>query len=519
MQVYAPDKEEWQMKFRVFFRAVRPFISAMAVIATASVLVFAIYFTELGLQWITFLGGVLVAAILSEATRVSRVEWVATRRGAQLSDVKSRLEREADLRKRAEATLASVKPRLHLIDEVLPTMVVLVDNEGRCQYHNRAFMEWLQLRPEHIRGQHIRQVLGAKTYQEAATSIRQSLDGHPVHYERTQSMQDGTVYRLHVEHVPQFSDDGKVTGFYMLMNDITAPGDVHKPEHSETAPNPAETPAPVPAETSTQDAFVDSFSEQVSGQMGAKHIRAAIEKGDFRLYCQLITPIAVDSGEPEHYEILVRLLEEEEGLMPPGAFFPLAEKYGLMQHLDRWVVQHVAEWASHRHSADEKRKYSIFFINVSAATISDASFPEFLQLTLMEYGVAGAVLCFEIANSELAARPALVAEFAQRVRQNGCRVAISGFGQERISFDLIRGFQVEFLKIDGGIIFNILRNPVDLAKIAAINKVARLIGLKTIAELVENEETIAKLRATIRRPPRATRIPYTPLFRTHAAAR
>ena len=181
-------------------------------------------------------------------------------------------------------------------------------------------------------------------------------------------------------------------------------------------------------------------------------------------------------------------------MIPPGAFFPLAEKYGLMQQLDRWVVQHVTEWASRQNSADKKRDDSIFFINVSGATIGDPSFPEFLQLTLTEYGVSGASLCFEIPNSELALRPPVVAEFARQIRDCGCLVAISGFGHDRISFDLIRGFRVEFLKVDGGIIFNILRDPVELAKITAINSVAKKIGVKTIAELVENEETIAKLR-------------------------
>ena len=252
--------------------------------------------------------------------------------------------------------------------------------------------------------------------------------------------------------------------------------------------------APVHDEKTNQDAYVESFSEQISGQKDANNIRAAIEKGAFSLYCQLITPVTIDSGEAEHYEILVRLIEEEEGMMPPGAFFPLAEKYGLMTHLDRWVVQHVTEWASNPDALDEKKKNSIFFINLSGATIGDSSFPEFLQLTLMEYGVPGAVLCFEIPNSELSLQPAVVAEFAQRIRQCGCQVAISGFGHDRISFDQIRGFQVEFLKIDGNIIFNILRDPVELAKIVAINRVARSIGVKTIAELVENEETIAKLR-------------------------
>ncbi|OGS97743.1 MAG: hypothetical protein A2Y51_06790 [Gallionellales bacterium RIFCSPLOWO2_02_60_31] len=136
----------------------------------------------------------------------------------------------------------------------------------------------------------------------------------------------------------------------------------------------------------------------------------------------------------------------------------------------------------------------MFFINMSAATIGDPGFPEFLQLTLLEHGVPGAALCFEIPNSELASRTSVVAEFARRVRQCGCRVALSGFGRDRILFDLIRGFQVEFLKIDGGLIFNMHRDPADLAKITTINRVAKNIGVKTVAELVESEESIAKLR-------------------------
>lgn len=487
------------MKARNIFRAVRPFISALAVIATAGILVFTIYFTELGLQWATFLAGILVAAILAEATRVSRAEWVSLRRTAQLESAKEKLERETQLRKRAEAAIAASKPRLHLIDEVLPTMVAFIDVEGRCQYHNRAFMKWLRLRPEQIHGRHMREVLGAKVYQETATAVRQSLDGLPVHYERTQKMPDGAVYRLLVEHLPQFGEDGKVTGFHMLINDITSPGDVHLPAQREpggevVAGRGADTHVAAQDGKASQDMYADSLTEQVIGQKNVDRIKAAIEKGAFRLFCQLISPVTADSREAEHYEILVRLVEEEEKLIPPGAFFPLAEKYGLMQHLDRWVVQHVAEWASHQNSMDEKQRSSMYFINVSGATIGDPGFPEFLQLTLQEHGLSGAALCFEIPNSELALRASVVAEFARQIAQRGCRVAISGFGRDKILFELIRGFRVEYLKIDGSIVFNILRDPVFLAKLTAINQVAKKIGVKTIAELVESEEAIAKLK-------------------------
>jgi len=480
------------MQIRKMFHAVRPFISAVAVIATGAVLVFAIYFTELGHQWTTFLAGILVAAILAEATRLSRAEWVLMRRTAQLSSLKDKFEREMQLRKKAEEAVAASKPRLHLIDEVLPIMVALIDVEGRCQYHNRAFMDWLRLRPEQINGRHMREVLGAKVYQETATAVRQSLDGHPVHYERTQMMPDGAVYRLSVDHLPQFGEDGKVTGFYMLVKDITSPGDVRMPAPaSPSGAGSAAAPVFVQERKAGQVMAVDSSADQNDV---SSRIMTAIEKGEFRLFCQLISPLAVNSGAAEHYEILVRLMEEEEGMMPPGEFFPLAEKYGLMPHLDRWVVQHVAECVSRQNSPDEKRDRPMFFINMSAATIGDPGFPEFLQLTLLEHGVPGAALCFEIPNSELASRTSVVAEFARRVRQCGCRVALSGFGRDRILFDLIRGFQVEFLKIDGGLIFNMHRDPADLAKITTINRVAKNIGVKTVAELVESEESIAKLR-------------------------
>ena len=321
------------MQSRKLFHAVRPFISALAAIATATVLVFAIYFTQLGPQWITFLTGVLVAAILAEATRRSRAEWVVTRRTAQLSSVKDKLERETQLRKRVEEAVAASKSRLHLIDEVLPTMVVLVDIEGRCLYHNRAFLDWSRLQPEQVKGRHMRDVLGVKVYQETAAVIRQSLSGQAVHYKRTQKMADGAVYSLSIEHLPQFGEDGKVTGFYMLINDITEPGDVRVPARPESSAD--------------QNMLADSHPEQITAQQDADRIRMAIEKGEFNLFCHLITPLAVNSGEAGHYEILIRLMEEEEGMMPPGMFFPLAEKHGLMPHLDRWVVQHVGAGRHH----------------------------------------------------------------------------------------------------------------------------------------------------------------------------
>ncbi|HEU0186547.1 MAG TPA: EAL domain-containing protein [Gallionellaceae bacterium] len=470
------------MRIQNLFNNVQPFISTIAVVAIAGVLVFTIYFTRFDVHWVAFLAGVLVAAVLAEATRLSRVEWLLMRRSAQMATLKDKLEREVWLRKSAEEAAAAGKPRLRLIDEVLPTMVVFVDAEGHCRYHNRAFRDWLHLRPEQVDGRHMSVILGAKVYQEIASYVRQSMDGHAVKYERTHKMPNNAAFKLAVKHLPQFADDGKVSGFFMLTDDVSVPGDVNMAEHEHDV-------------AAHQELFVHSFSEQFGGQEDAKtQIVAAIEKNEFHLFCQQIVPLVTQSDGAEYHEILVRLMEEEEGMIPPGAFFPLAEKHGLMSRLDRWVVQHVAEQIASRIQQQTWQEGSVFFVNVAESTIVDRSFSDYLEVTLLEYGVPGATLCFEVPDAELARRAAQVAEFAQRLQHLGCRIALSGFGRDKVSFDLIRGFRVDYLKIDGAVILNILRDPVSLAKVVAINKVARKVGVKTVAEMVENDEIIIKLR-------------------------
>lgn len=490
------------MKFAIEkFHVIRPFISALAVITLMAAIVFTIYYSENAKSWIPFLAGILVAAVLAEATTVSRTERTVIRRGEQLTDTKNKLSHESELREIAEEKIAASKSRLILIDEELPIMVALIDSGGMCQYYNRAFMEWLHLQPQQIIGRHIRTVLGAKIFREVATAIRQSLDGCHVHYERIQKMPDMRDHRLFIEHLPRFSENGEVTGFYMLVNDITSPSNVGMSGQLETKEiikpiNDLDIRDTTHDVKTNQNKFVaDPFSGQSTKQdADSRQVMNAIENGEYYVFCQPITSMEVNSTKVEYHEILVRLMGKDNKLMLPGEFFPLAEMNGHMLYLDRWVVEHISEWVSRQNSFDKKRKNSMFFINVSDDTISDASFPEFLRTTLQEHGVPGTALCFEIPAIGLILRNSEIAEFAQQVKKCGCHVAISDFGQDPVLFDLIQGFKVDFLKIDGGIVRNILYDPVDLAAIVAINKEAKKVGVKTVAESVENEETIAKLR-------------------------
>lgn len=469
---------------RNLLRSFRNYVAALAVIATASALVFAIAYTQTSLPWTAFLTGVLVAAILAEVARATRSEWILMRRTAQLAAIKTKLEKESLFHQHAEQRNAAERPRLHLMDEVLNTMIAQFDAKGQCHYHNRAFRDWLGMRAEQIEGHRLREILGPKFNAEIATAVRQSLDGQEIRYERMQTMANGALYRLSIAHIPQYDDSGKVAGFYFMADDITGRSDVAQ-DQSPIAQQPASQ-----NDAQTGQLYIDPFSEQLTGHKNAgKRIIAAIEHGEFRLFCQLIAPLSPNAGDREHYEILIRLQEEEEGLLPPGAFFPLAERHGLMPLLDRWVVQHVLAW-----SASHNRKGSMFFINLAPVTLGDPEFPEFLRGTLQEYEADASCLCFEVPYAELELRNETAAEFIRQVRACGCRVALGGFGRDNVSFDRIRGFQVDIIKMDGSLVLGLLRDPVSLAKVTTIDRVAKKIGVQTVAELVESDELITRLR-------------------------
>jgi EAL domain-containing protein (putative c-di-GMP-specific phosphodiesterase class I) len=240
---------------------------------------------------------------------------------------------------------------------------------------------------------------------------------------------------------------------------------------------------------------IDSAIEQdIEDDDSGKRIVESIENNEFLLLYQLIDPFDINSSDGRHYEVFIRLMAEEEFAIPPGIFFPLAEKHGLMPSLDRWVVENVLKNTSNLHLQGVLDDGSMFFVNLAGATIRDQSFPEFVKEAMKKTGATGAALCFEIPGEELNNSVADVAKFSKAIREMGCHVAISGFDRDKVSFDLIRDFQVDFLKIDGNIIFNIHRESFDLAIVSAIHKVAKKLGVKTVAEFVENEETISKLK-------------------------
>jgi EAL domain-containing protein (putative c-di-GMP-specific phosphodiesterase class I)/PAS domain-containing protein len=449
---------------------------AAAVVVTAVLIVLTIVFTEFDLHWVTFLSGILIASSLALASRAASADRALQSHSSRLQEVQDQLAVEASRREALEHSMAASGGRLELLDNDLPIAIAFVDRGGVYRYHNRAFRERLRLKAEQLAGVLMRDVLGGRAYGEVAAQVRKALSGEPVRFSRAHG---GEVWYL-----PTFGKSRAVDGFF----EISSGGD------SPQAGEPAAPEAAGSADTG-QDLYVETFSETVTGRANASDlIVAAIEKDEFSLLCQTVVPLAPRAHPVNHFEIFVRLLEEEDSLIPPGAFFPLAEKFGLLPRLDRWVAKHVVEWASHRASTSAWSPDSIFFINIARSTLGDPMFPDFVAAQLKAGDVPGRSLCFEVSELDAAAERADLGRFAAEIRRAGCLLALSGFGRESVSFDVLREIKADFVKIDGTVVLGMLRNNVYLARVASLARVAHAVGIRSVAELVESRDIIEKLR-------------------------
>ena len=481
------------MKSPNLLKAVQPFIAVIAVIATAITLVVAIYFTLLDLAWIAFLAGIVFAGLIAIVSRATRAEVAASHRGAELAVAEDKLRELGERAQKLETMLSHANTLLQFADEMMPAMVAYADAEGIYRYHNRAFRRWLDLPAHRIDGHPMREALGRGVFAQIEPALMRAFAGEMVRYERTHKMEDGTSARIHAQLLPLIGAHGKSLGIFAILTQISGPSHVQVIGLDSTATEPESQPA---ANTSALESlFNASVAEDATGIPHARErIMAAIERNEFSLFCQRIEPLDRSAGLPGHYEILIRLREEEENLIPPGAFFPLAEESGLLPQLDRWVVANLLQWLENRQGSDGNLDQDTFFLNIATATLCDADFPDYVAQQLYKHQVSGRMICFELAASDLAANRGDIDEFVRAVKLAGCKVALSGFGREHASVNVLRDLPLDFLKIDGGVVLNILRDPVSMSKLVAINRIAKAIGITTIAELVEDDATIASLR-------------------------
>ena len=239
----------------------------------------------------------------------------------------------------------------------------------------------------------------------------------------------------------------------------------------------------------------DSELAQRQGEMNwVTRITHAIEENRFRLYYQTIMPLSDADIEGAHFEILLRMLSDQGELIPPMAFIPAAERYDLMPSIDRWVVSTAFGLYWKFLPKDSRGRRHTCTVNLSGPSLCDDHFLEFIKRQFALYHVPHDHICFEITETAAISNLSRAMEFIGELRAQGCRFSLDDFGSGLSSFTYLKNMPVDYLKIDGSFVRDMVDDPMDAAMVAAINQVGHVMGLKTIAEFVETDAVLEKLR-------------------------
>lgn len=221
------------------------------------------------------------------------------------------------------------------------------------------------------------------------------------------------------------------------------------------------------------------------------HIDKALEENRFELNCQKIQSIDTTMGY-SHYEILLTVLDDDDSPLPPQEFILAAEKFNRMGALDRWVIRNTFKFIST--NILELDHLGMFAINISGNSLTEDDFMEFVLEQFNELRVPPSKICFEITETAAIGRLEDVIEFMERMKIIGVSFSLDDFGTGFSSYSYLRNLPVDYLKIDGIFVKDIKNNLNDHAVVKSINEIGHCMGKKTIAEFVEDEETLEILR-------------------------
>jgi diguanylate cyclase (GGDEF)-like protein/PAS domain S-box-containing protein len=222
----------------------------------------------------------------------------------------------------------------------------------------------------------------------------------------------------------------------------------------------------------------------------AVRLPRALEDGQFQLYLQPIVPVVGKHDGSLHYEILLRL--KDKPMVLPGTFLPAADRYNLSSKIDRWVITATFDWIFN-HPAHLQR-LNLCAINLSGHSLNDETFLDFVHRQFEEFPIPPEKICFEITETVAIANLSRTAAFMNVLKDRGCRFSLDDFGSGLSSFAYLKNLPVDFLKIDGAFVKDILHDPLDQALVKSISEVGHVMGKRIIAEFVEDEATLMKLR-------------------------
>jgi diguanylate cyclase (GGDEF)-like protein len=197
------------------------------------------------------------------------------------------------------------------------------------------------------------------------------------------------------------------------------------------------------------------------------------------------------AAESLNYEVLIRMRDEQGGVIPPGRFIGAAERNGLMSQIDRWVLRSTLEWID-SHPVHRQR-LAFATINISGASLNDARFVDDAFAMIADHPHAMSKLCFEITESVALNDLDSTRRFVDRVRAYGSKLALDDFGAGYTSFNYLKEIPADFIKIDGSFVKDINRNPANYAITRTIVELTHELGMSSIAEWAETPDTIASL--------------------------
>ncbi len=224
----------------------------------------------------------------------------------------------------------------------------------------------------------------------------------------------------------------------------------------------------------------------------AGQFNSILESGRLFLRCQPIVATETAAGQATHYEILLGAASDEAEPIHIGEFVAAIERLKRVSELDQWVVRKTFEWIRRHPEAFER--VGAFSVNLSGQSVNSKSFLAFMEEELGRGDIPGQKLIFEITESAAIDSFANAEQFIKKFRRYGCRFSLDDFGVGFSSFSYLKNLKVDYLKIDGSFIRDMVRNEVDVALVSSMHETSRFLGIKTIAECVENQETLDRLK-------------------------